>query len=82
MQKFIALIIRKPIASVVIIVTLFIIGFVSVSKLNINYLPDMEIPIISVKTKYKNAGPEEVEKSITRTIEGVVSSVNNVKTIK
>ena len=82
MQKFIALIIRKPIASVVIIATLFIIGFVSVSKLDINYLPDMEIPIISVKTKYKNAGPEEVEKSITRTIEGVVSSVNNVKTIK
>ena len=82
MQKFIALIIRKPIASVVIIATLFIIGFVSVSKLDINYLPDMEIPIISVKTKYNNAGPEEVEKSITRTIEGVVSSVNNVKTIK
>ena len=82
MQKFIALIIRKPIASVVIIATLFIIGFVSVSKLDINYLPDMEIPIISVKTKYKNAGPEEVEKSITRTIEGAVSSVNNVKTIK
>lgn len=82
MQKFIALIIKKPIASVVIVATLFIIGFVSVSKLDINYLPDMEIPIISVKTKYNNAGPEEVEKSITRTIEGVVSSVNNVKSIK
>ena len=82
MQKFVALIIRKPTSVVVIIFALFIIGFVSASKLEVNYLPDMEIPIISVKTKYNNAGPEEVEKSITRTIEGVVSSVNNVKTIK
>ena len=82
MQKFVALIIRKPTAVVVIIFALFVIGFVSVSKLEVNYLPDMEIPIISVKTKYNNSGPEEVEKSITRTIEGVVSSVNNVKTIK
>ncbi len=55
MQKFVALIIRKPTAVVVIIFALFIIGFVSISKLEVNYLPDMEIPIISVKTKYRNA---------------------------
>lgn len=82
MKKFITLIVSKPHAVVVILASLFIIGFISVSRLDINYLPDMEIPVISVKTKYNNAGPEEVEKSITRLIEGVVSSVNNVKTIK
>lgn len=42
----------------------------------------MEIPVISVKTVYNNAGPKEVEKSVTRLIESAVYSVNNVKTIK
>ncbi len=42
----------------------------------------MEVPIISIKTTYDNAGAEEVEKSVTRIIESAVSSVNNVKTIK
>ena len=82
MEKFIALIVKKPTAVFVILASLFIIGFISVLRLDIDYLPDMEVPIISIKTIYNNAGPEEVEKSITRTIEGVVSSVNNVKTIK
>ena len=82
MEKFIALIVKKPTAVFVILASLFIIGFISLFRLDIDYLPDMEVPIISIKTVYNNAGPEEVEKSITRTIEGVVSSVNNVKTIK
>nr|WP_297245339.1 efflux RND transporter permease subunit [uncultured Brachyspira sp.] len=51
-------------------------------RLSINYLPNMEVPIISIKTTYDNAGAEEVEKSVTRIIESAVSSVNNVKTIK
>lgn len=36
---------------------------------------------ISVRTTYDNAGPEEVEKSVTRLIENAVSSVNNVKSV-
>ena len=81
MKKFITLIINRPTTVLVTLVSMFIIGFISISRLNINYLPDMEVPIISIKTTYENAGPEEVEKSVTRVIENAVSSVNNVKNI-
>lgn len=75
-------IVNRPTMVFTALGSIFIIGFVSISKLNINYLPDMEVPIISIKTIYNNAGSQEVEKSITRIIENAVSSVNNVKNIK
>ena len=81
MKKFITLIVHRPTTVFVTLVSMFIIGIISISRLNVNYLPDMEVPIISIKTTYENAGPEEVEKSITRIIENAVSSVNNVKNI-
>ena len=81
MKKFITLIINRPTTVLVTLVSMFIIGVISISRLNINYLPDMEVPIISIKTTYENAEPEEVEKSVTRVIENAVSSVNNVKNI-
>ena len=82
MKKFITLIVSRPTTVFVTLVSMFIIGFINISRLNINYLPDMEVSIISIKTTYDNAGPEEVEKSVTRVVESAVSSVNNVKTIK
>ena len=81
MKKFITLVVHRPTTVFVTLVSMFIIGIISISRLNINYLPDMEVPIISIKTTYENAGPEEVEKSVTRIIESAVSSVNNVKNI-
>ena len=77
MKKFITLIINRPTTVLVTLVSMFIIGVISISRLNINYLPDMEVPIISIKTTYENAEPEEVEKSVTRVIENAVSSVNH-----
>ena len=82
MKKFITFIVNRPTTVFVTLVSMFIIGFISISRLSINYLPNMEVPIISIKTTYDNAGAEEVEKSVTRIIESAVSSVNNVKTIK
>ena len=79
MKRFIVFIVNRPTTVFVTLVSMFIIGFVSISRLSINYLPDMEVPVISIKTTYNNAGAEEVEKSITRIIESAVSSVNNIK---
>ena len=64
MKKFILFIINKPTTVSVTLVSIFIIGFVSISKLKVDYLPNMEIPIISVKTVYENSAPEEVEKTL------------------
>lgn len=81
MRSFIELIVKRPVAVFMGIVAVVILGVVSLSRLPVDFLPDMELPFISIRTEYDNAGPEEVEKSVTRLIESAVASVNNIKTI-
>jgi HAE1 family hydrophobic/amphiphilic exporter-1 len=44
-------------------------------------MPDMEIPYIAVYTTYPGAGPEEVERSVTRVMESSLTSVTGIKTL-
>ena len=81
MRSFIELIVKKPVAICMGILAVVILGAVSLLRLPVDFLPDMDLPYISVRTTYDNAGPEEVEKSLTRLIESAVSGINNVKTI-
>ena len=81
MRSFIELVVKKPVAVCMGVVAVVILGAVSLLRLPVDFLPDMELPFISVRTTYDNAGPEEVEKSVTRLIESAVSGINNVKTI-
>ena len=81
MRSFIELIVKRPVAVFMGIVAVVILGVVSLSRLPVDFLPDMELPFISIRTTYDNAGPEEVEKSVSRIIESAVSSVNNIKEV-
>ena len=81
MKSFISLIVRRPITILMIIISILILGLISLSRLSIDSMPNMQMPYISVHTRYRNAGPEEIEKSITKIVEGAVATVNNIKNI-
>lgn len=81
MRSFIELMVKKPVAVCMGVLAIVVLGIVSLSRLPVDFLPDMDLPYISIRTTYDNAGPEEVEKSVTRLIESAVSGINNVKTI-
>ena len=81
MRSFIELIVKRPVSVFMGIVAVVILGIVSLSRLPVDFLPDLELPYISIRTTYDNAGPEEVEKSVSRLIESAVSSVNNIKEV-
>lgn len=71
--------VRKPTTVVIIFTLLAALGIYCISSLPVDLYPDMEIPYMLVNTSYSNAGPEEVEKSITRTLESALSSVTGLK---
>ncbi|WP_297204168.1 efflux RND transporter permease subunit [uncultured Brachyspira sp.] len=81
MRNFIELVVKRPVAVFMCMIAVLILGFVSLSKLAVDFLPDMELPYITVRTEYENAGPEEVEKSVTRIIENAVTTVSDINTI-
>ncbi|MCK4695696.1 MAG: efflux RND transporter permease subunit, partial [Candidatus Cloacimonetes bacterium] len=44
--------------------------------------PDMDYPVISIVTSYYGASPQDIEETVTETIETAIASVKNIKTIK
>jgi HAE1 family hydrophobic/amphiphilic exporter-1 len=73
--------VAKPTTILIIFIVLTALGLYSTSKLPIDLYPDLEIPYIIVSTSYPNAGPEEVENSITRTLESSLSGITGLKTL-
>ena len=71
--------VKKPTTTLIIFILLAALGIYCTTSLPLDMFPDMDIPYIIVSTSYSNAGPEEVEKSVTRTMESVLSSVTGLK---
>lgn len=71
--------VNKPTTVLMIFILLVALGIYAALNLPIDKFPDMELPYIAVVTTYKNAGPEEVEQTCTRTLESVLSGVSGLK---
>ena len=61
------------------ILALITLGIFSYRRLAIDMYPDVEIPILSVITKYPGASPETVEREVTKRIEEAVNPISGVK---
>ena len=74
---------RKTMEHPVLILIFFFIlgalGLFTLSKVSIALFPEIENPVLSISTSYPNAGPESVEKTVTKPIESAVMSVNGLK---
>lgn len=71
----------KPVTVLIVFIILAALSIYSTLQLPIDMLPDMELPYIAIITEYENAGPEEVERSISRRIESVLSGISGLKTL-
>ncbi|KAA6299845.1 MAG: Multidrug resistance protein MdtB, partial [Candidatus Ordinivivax streblomastigis] len=73
--------IKRPLLIIVIFTILTLGGLVSYSLLNLNLLPKIELPTITLTTIYPGAGASEVETSVTKKIEDALSTLENLKKI-
>ena len=73
--------VNRPITAMMFFVALVVLGFVSYSKMSLDLMPDIEFPIVAVMTEYKGVGPKEIESTVTRPLEEILSSINNVEFI-
>ncbi|MGH8195113.1 MAG: efflux RND transporter permease subunit, partial [Woeseiaceae bacterium] len=71
---------RVTIAMFTIAIALF--GFVSLSRLNVNLLPDISYPTITIRTELTGAAPIEVESLLTKPIEEAVGVIRNVRLVR
>ena len=80
-MSIINLSVKRPVGTIMFFVGVILLGYVSLSRLSINLLPDLSYPKITVVTEYPGSGPEEIEKFITTKLEGPLSAIPNVKKI-
>lgn len=76
--------VKKPFYIVVAVIIVLIIGVVSLSKMQTDLMPDMEIPYMVVVTTEPGASPEKVENDVTKTVEstlGTISGVENINSV-
>ncbi|NLM00174.1 MAG: efflux RND transporter permease subunit [Treponema sp.] len=73
--------VSKPTTIVIIFIVLTALGIYSTTKLPTDLFPDIELPYIIVSTSYPNAGPQEVERSVSRTLESTLSSITGLKNL-
>ena len=74
--------IKRPVTTLMIIAVVLVLGFISFSRLGIDLFPEFSFPVGVVMTQYQGASSHEVENLITKPLEQVLSTMNNVKNIQ
>src|SRR5690554_5419638 len=74
--------VKKPITVFMMTLVIIILGIVSLTRLPLDLLPKIEIPIAVVSVSYEGAGPEEIESIVTKPMEGAIATVSNIKEIR
>ncbi len=78
MEKFS---VKKPFTVLVAVIMVLMLGFVSVTKMKTNLLPDVSTPYLMVVTVYPGASPERVESEVSDVMENALGTVAGVDTI-
>lgn len=73
--------VRRRVTVVMIVISMVVLGAVSIFRLPLTLLPDMNLPAAAVIVEYPNVGPWEVEAQVTRPIEEVIATVSNVTSV-
>ena len=74
--------VNKPVTTLLVFLVTIALGIYCTLNLPVDMYPDMTFPYMLIMTNYKNAGPEEVEQSLTRTMESALSGLSGLKKIQ
>jgi len=74
-------IVSRPTTVFIIFALLIGLGFFSMANLPVDLYPEINPPFMAVFTSYTGAGPEEVERSVSRLLEVALSGVSGLEKI-
>lgn len=70
--------IRRPVTTLMILVSFFVIGAIALAKLPLAFMPEQEEPQVWVIVPYPNASPKTVERNILRPLEDALGSISGL----
>ena len=82
MRRLIEIATERRVTVVMLMVAVGLFGMVALSRLNLNLLPDVSYPTITIRTELTGAAPVEVENLITKPVEETVGVIRNVRLVR
>jgi HAE1 family hydrophobic/amphiphilic exporter-1 len=73
--------VRRPVAVLMGTLCILVLGFLSLQRLPLKQMPEVSFAMLSVNVDYPSSSPEEVEQNITRPLEEVLSTLDNLEGI-
>lgn len=71
--------VRRPIFTSMVTLIVMILGLTAFTRLQIDMLPNIEMPTITIRTGYEGASPVVMERLVTQIIEEIVATVPGVE---
>lgn len=71
--------VRHPTAANLLMAILVLMGFYAVSKINVQFFPTTEIPVITVSVSWPGASAEDIEKNILDSLEPELRFIDDVE---
>jgi HAE1 family hydrophobic/amphiphilic exporter-1 len=70
--------IRRPVFATMLVSACVVFGALSFPKLGVDQYPDVELPVVTVRTTLRGASPEEIETQVTKLVEDAVSTAEGI----
>ncbi|MDZ7820390.1 MAG: efflux RND transporter permease subunit [Candidatus Marinimicrobia bacterium] len=80
-MKISSLSIKRPVTFFMIYLIAIGFGVFGLSRLKLDLYPEIEFPMAVVITNYEGVGPEDIENTLTRTLESSITTVEGIKHI-
>jgi len=78
---FSSLFVKRPVLAVVLNLLIIIAGAAAYLGVDIREMPNVDQPVLSVRTTYENAAPETVDTEVTEVLEDALSALEGVEAI-
>ena len=73
--------IKKPITTMMVALSVMVLGLISLSRLPLEYLPNVDWPAMYITVEYPSSSPEEIDRRITRPLEETLATLPGIKSI-
>ena len=74
--------VKKPVVTIVILMMLMAVGLLALTKLKVNEIPDVDMPLLAIDITYPGASPDAVEREVLNRVEKALQSVNGIKELR
>jgi len=71
--------IKRPVATLMALISLFVLGAIATLRLPLAFMPEMEEPQLFVNIPYQGATPGQIERTIVRPVEEALGSVKGLR---